>query len=314
MTEVFMILGFLLASYSIVANDAIQTLGTFLASNSKRPWWVLWIFACGILTVVLVVGWVLYDGSPSWGRLEKFPYPEGGITWMYCLPPLAILILTKFGIPVSTTFLVLTTFKPSNFDDMLTKSLGGYVLAFVLGLLVAGLVATKAEKYFIKTKDEPISINWVVIQWCSTGFLWAVWLTQDLANIFAYLPRTLPLWGLLAALLTMYVLHAWIFYNHGGAIQKIVTEKTNTTDIRAATIIDFCFGLVLVYKLTISTVPMSTTWVFLGLLAGRELALALRLKMRTPGQAGKLIGKDAAKAGLGVLVSLAIAYLIQAVG
>lgn len=309
-----MIIGFLLAAYSIVANDAIQTLGTFLASNAKRPWWVLWLYACGILTVVLVGGWIINGGDPAWGRLNKFPYPESGITWMYCLPPLAILILTKYGIPVSTTFLVLTTFKPSGFSGMLEKSLGGYVLAFLVGLLVAGLVATKAEKYFIDTKDKDAGLKWVIIQWCSTGFLWAVWLTQDLANIFAYLPRALPLWGLLLALLAMYILHAWIFYNHGGAIQKIVTEKTNTTDIRAATIIDFCFGAILLYKLLDSTVPMSTTWVFLGLLAGRELALAARLKIRSIKDAGVLIGKDATKAGIGIIVSLGIAYLIQAIG
>ncbi len=39
-----MIVGFTLAAYAIVANDAIQTLGTFLSSNSHRPWWVLWLF------------------------------------------------------------------------------------------------------------------------------------------------------------------------------------------------------------------------------------------------------------------------------
>ena len=32
--EVLMIVGFLLGSYSIVGNDAIQTLGTFFSSNS----------------------------------------------------------------------------------------------------------------------------------------------------------------------------------------------------------------------------------------------------------------------------------------
>ena len=37
-----MVIGFLLGSYSIVGNDAIQTLGTFLSSNSHRPWWVFW--------------------------------------------------------------------------------------------------------------------------------------------------------------------------------------------------------------------------------------------------------------------------------
>ena len=33
-----MISGFMLSAYSIVANDAIQTLGTFLSSNNKQPW------------------------------------------------------------------------------------------------------------------------------------------------------------------------------------------------------------------------------------------------------------------------------------
>ena len=40
-----MVVGFVLASYSIVGNDAIQTLGTLLSSNAHRPWWLLWLFA-----------------------------------------------------------------------------------------------------------------------------------------------------------------------------------------------------------------------------------------------------------------------------
>lgn len=53
--HLLMMLGFLLAAYSVVANDAIQTLGTFLSSNSHRPWWVLWLFAGGILTAVFIL-------------------------------------------------------------------------------------------------------------------------------------------------------------------------------------------------------------------------------------------------------------------
>ena len=33
---VYTIVGFLLASYSVVANDSVQTLGTFIASNSEK--------------------------------------------------------------------------------------------------------------------------------------------------------------------------------------------------------------------------------------------------------------------------------------
>jgi len=62
---ILMIIGFSLAAYSIVANDAIQTLGTFLASNSHRPWWVLWLFAMSILSAVLVYGWYTHGGDAS---------------------------------------------------------------------------------------------------------------------------------------------------------------------------------------------------------------------------------------------------------
>jgi hypothetical protein len=54
--EFWMILGFLLAAYSIVANDAIQTLGTFISSNQHRPWWVPWLFASTTLCTVMICG------------------------------------------------------------------------------------------------------------------------------------------------------------------------------------------------------------------------------------------------------------------
>ncbi len=310
--SLLMIIGFCLAAYSIVANDAIQTLGTFLASNAQRPWWVLWLFACGILTVVLLVGWYINDGDPAWGRLERFPMPTGGLSWLYVVPPIALLILTRFGIPVSTTFLVLAVFAPDvdAFKSVLFKSLTGYGLAFAVSFILVFFITRKVEKYFQNTTYplEKPPLGWVITQWCSTGFLWAVWLMQDLANIFAYLPREISLGTILGATAVMLILHAIIFYQHGGAIQKIVTSKTNTTDIRSATIIDFSFGAILIFKLLDSPVPLSTTWVFLGLLAGREIALSLANKVRTPGDAGKLMAKDLGKALLGLAVSVAVAF------
>jgi hypothetical protein len=69
----------------------------------------------------------------------------------------------------------------------------------------------------------------------------------------------------------------YIFYSRGGAIQEIVKAKTNTVDIRSATIIDFLYALILLFFKEFSKVPMSTTWVFLGLLAGREIAIRYQL-------------------------------------
>ncbi|MEM9743911.1 MAG: hypothetical protein AAF918_14610 [Pseudomonadota bacterium] len=306
-TELFMLVGFLLAAYSIVANDAIQTLGTFLSSNAERPWWVLWLYACSILTVVVIYGWIVNGGDPAYGRLEKFPEPDGHINWFHCIPPIILLILTRFGIPVSTTFLVLTVFAPTNLSSMLEKSLLGYAVAIVVGLVLFAAISRFVEKQFMDTRDTEPGFGWVLFQWASTAFLWSQWLIQDLANIFVYLPRTVGFELVLMALVVMLALHAIIFKNRGGRIQGIVLSKTNTTDIRAASFIDISYGLVLMVFKEMSNIPMSTTWVFLGMLAGREIALALMLNHRRVGEAAKNAGSDLAKAGVGLAISVALA-------
>lgn len=126
-------------------------------------------------------------------------------------------------------------------------------------------------------------------------------------NIFVYLPRTLGPGFLIFAIVVMLILHAIIFRNRGGQIQGIVTSKTNTTDIRAATIIDFTYALILLYFKQLSNIPMSTTWVFLGLLAGREIALSILLRHRPLKEAALIAGKDIGKAGIGLAVSVSLA-------
>ena len=59
----------------------------------------------------------------------------------------------------------------------------------------------------------------------------------------------------------------------------MLRTKTNSSDLRSATLIDLLFGLCLLYKAFLSSFPLSTTWVFLGLIGGRELAL--RIKQQT---------------------------------
>ena len=55
MESVIALLGFTLAAYSVVGNDSIQTLGTFLTSNEDKPWWVLWLYAGGIMAIVVTM-------------------------------------------------------------------------------------------------------------------------------------------------------------------------------------------------------------------------------------------------------------------
>ena len=308
-----MVVGFLLAAYAVVANDSIQTLGTFLASNAHRPWWLLWLFASGVLLAVLFYGWFVNGGDPAYGRLNKFPVPEGGVSWLHAIPPLALLVLTRLGVPVSTTFLVLTVFavtggQPGNLDAMLAKSATGYLVAFAAAIVLFRLVFKRASEYFHRTRGEAIPTYWVFLQWASTGFLWSQWLIQDLANIFVYLPRELSLSWLLFGIIALVAMQGYIFYQFGGEIQKIVTSKTDTTDIRAATIIDFIYGMVLLVFKEWSDMPMSTTWVFLGVLAGRELALSLYLADTTVKGTVRKVVSDALKALSGLVVSVVLAF------
>ena len=323
--EVFALVGFLIAAYSIVANDAIQTLGTFLSSNSRAPWWILWLYACSIIVAVMLYGYFALNTDIAYGRLNRIPYPETGIEWWHALPPAVLLILTRFGIPVSTTFLVLTIFTMTGgaategvLVDMLIKSGVGYLVALFAGGLVYMAVANSWERWIHSTLERPIPIVWVALQWLSTAFLWSQWLIQDLANIFVFLPRstvtdgattqvTFDPWLLVFATLVMLVLHAWIFATRGGEIQKIVSSKTNITDIRAATLVDFIYGIILVLFKEVNDVPMSTTWVFLGLLAGREIAISYISGIRSRREAAHDVLTDIARAGLGLVVSVVLA-------
>ena len=298
-----------MAAYSVIANDAIQTLGTFLSSNEKRPWPILWAYIGFLCSAVLVYGWWKYAGDVSYGRLSAIPIAISH-SWIYCIPPFVLLILTRLGIPVSTTFLILTVFAPKALPSMLLKSILGYAVAFILGMVLYRFVVDKVEKHHFETGEKSSPAYWVPLQWCSTGFLWSQWLIQDLANIFVYLPRQVSLPMLLMALVWMLGLMALIFATRGGAIQKIVTSKTGTTDIRSATIIDFLFALILLVFKEASQMPMSTTWVFIGLLAGREIALTRVLWQRSMKETRDVVARDVFKAFSGLAISVVLAYVI----
>ena len=341
----FMYLGFALAAYSVVGNDVIQTLGTFLSSNEKQPWYILWAFAATILSFVLIYGWINYGGDVSYGKLigsvdkgfgianPAYPLPEP-MSWWYLIPPFVLLFITRLGIPVSTTFLILSFFATSSlsntssgdigalivgffqtpqFSSMLIKSLSGYVVAFGTAIGVYFLISNAFEKKFHQTEIEnpDVRLRWIAAQWISTGFLWSQWLIQDFANIYAYLPRQLSMAELIVSLMGILALLAYIFYQRGGAIQGIVKAKSNTEDIRSATFIDLIYGLVLFFFKELSDVPMSTTWVFIGLLAGREYAIQYRIYNKITTALHKMVASDVGKATIGLVVSIVLVVLIQ---
>jgi len=406
----FAFLGFFFAAYAVVGNDALQTLGTFINSNSKLDWKWLFLFASSVLILTFVYGWyaneltqevsaaagIVQDSNTSfweqrrdgsWGRLNKVKkYPIEVIQWYHILPPLALVIITRFGVPVSTSFMVLTVFAAvDGFTAMLGKSLTGYGLAFAVGLLVFLAITRTVEKFFAENDlaakapwglasilgllisavvyfvpelllscdpaalTDPDSIKscnkglgkiatykasvpyiigsgfiieaiifavsrkfgnasyWVILQWVTTAYLWGVWLIQDFANILVFMPRGITALEGLVALLIMVVLLGYTFWNKGGPVQKILRAKTAVTDIRSATMIDFIYATLLFFFKEVSEIPMSTTFVFLGLIAGREFGFSIMRKDLSVQKAWRLSLSDLSKAYIGLVISINMA-------
>jgi len=300
--------GFLFAAYAAIANDSIQTIGTFIASNQDKKWWVLWIFIGGIFFFTMLYSWLTLGGDVSHGRLTSkgFENAPTSFHFLQIAAPVFLLILTRLRMPVSTTFILLTSFAatPTAVGGVLAKSMSGYILSFLIGLFFFLAVAKASKKYF----TGQAKFGWTIAQWITSGTLWSVWLMQDAANIAVYLPRSLNIGEFIGFTSVVVVGLGLLLFYKGGRIQKIVTEKSVVTDVRFATLIDLIYCVILFYFKLHSKVPMSTTWVFIGLLAGRELGMSI---MKTGNnnilKALKLGIKDMSYALMGLVISIAIA-------
>jgi hypothetical protein len=311
LTLVYTIIGFGLAGYSVIANDSIQTLGTFIASKQKWfKWYTLGSAASFVMIIAISWSWFRYNGDISYERLTSIPYKE--IQWFHAVAPAILLLLTRWGIPVSTTFLVLSAFASTVvLEKMLIKSIVGYgiaaVTAYVCWIVISKFINEKLDDI---TDAKQISF-WRNSVWLTSGWLWWIWLSHDVANIAVYLPRQLDIKLLLIVLTYFTVLIFYIFYNHGGSIQKVVLSKTGTRYARSATIINVIYAAVLYYFKEVNNLPMSTTWVFVGLLCGRELAISTMNKDYKFKYVFPIIGKDFIKMIFGLSISVAIVLAIH---
>jgi hypothetical protein len=145
---------------------------------------------------------------------------------------------------------------------------------------------------------------------------------QDLANIFIFLPRSIGFIPMLLCTTALCSGLCALVAMGGGPIQGVLRSKTNASDLRSATVIDLMFAICLLTQTQLSSFPLSTTWVFLGLLGGREIALTLRQRSaEKPAEEDpstnamdhlrKNLSQDIWKAGIGLIVSLTIALGIQ---
>jgi hypothetical protein len=312
--HIAMWIGFAIAGYSAIADDSIQTIGTFLSSNKHRSWWVLWIYIGAIMAVVLLWGWS--QGDVAYGRLDRIAEPQS-FRFLQLAAPVILLIMTRLAMPVSTTFLLLSTFSDSKtIEGMVTKSLIGYGVAFVASIILWTVVS----RFMKRSQGETQNANqkyWYAFQWMSTGVLWAVWLMQDAANVVVYLPRALTFGQISIIIIFLLGVLAFIFRRGGGNIQQVVESKTDVKDVRSASIIDFFYAIILFVFKGISNLPMSTTWVFLGLLAGREIAIVYNRSREDNESKNRyqrvmsVISMDLVRASIGMGISIALALAIN---
>ena len=309
LVTLWMLIGFMFAAYSVIANDSVQTLGTWIASNNERfNWKVMWGSASAVLLYTLWYGWYTNGGDISYGRLNKIPFQD--IQWYHAAAPGLLLILTRIGVPVSTSFLVLSAFA-STFvlEKMLMKSMMGYAVAAVAAYVIwIGVTKILDEAKPVKEEHKRY---WRIGQWVTTGFLWFTWLSHDMANIAVFLPREIPV-DLMIAISMVFVAGLWYMFREGGGrIQQIVLEKHNTRYVRSATIIDGVYWLILFFFKELNDIPMSTTWVFVGLLCGRELAMATMTGKEKFKVVFPLIGKDFLKMMVGLAASVGVVLSIH---
>ncbi|MFB5652736.1 hypothetical protein ACE5IS_19005 [Leptospira wolffii] len=302
---------FCISAFSVAGNDAVQTVGTFIESKKAVHWFPKIAALGSLLAAVFTYAWFTGNGEVHFNRLDHFP-PTAEFNLIQLIAPLILVVITRMRSPISTTFLILGLFGGQNIEKMLTKSFLGYMIAFGTALLVWGiLVKVDPKEYYDDHMPDPrTERKWAILQWFSTLFLWGAWLAQDAANIVVYLPRQLNFWELGLAVSVLVLALGIILYTNGGTIQEIVTEKSDIQWSKAATIVDMVYACILIFFQKISNMPMSTTWVFLGMLAGREIVLNFLTYRDAPYlETFRKVGKDVFLASLGIAVSILIFLL-----
>ena len=315
--NIAMWVAFGLSAFSAISNDSIQTIGTFLSSNIRKvKWYYLWLFMGGTFVLTILYSWVTFGGDISYQRLQSKGLDEAptAFTFLQLIAPLILLILTRMRMPVSTSILLLSAFSTHSLTlgKILAKSFVGYWIAFIVAIILWYAITYISWKYFRKASKKPAASWWYPTQWVVSGTLWAIWIMHDMSNIAVVLPRSLSLMEFIVVASYVFFGLGLIFYMKGDKIQQVIAEKTNTHDIRVATVIDLSYLLILYYLQNINKLPISTTWVFIGLLGGRELGIGLcgkngKFFKKRYNYAIAQITKDALRAGIGLFVSLLLA-------
>lgn len=317
--NIFQWLTVVLVIFSIMSNDSIQTIGTYLATHENEKWYKLFFLIGSMFTFVIVTSWILYKGELHFGILNKIHYEEE-FNISYFLAPLFLLLLNTNGIPSSSTFLILSLFSNgSNIFSMLSKTIFSYVVSFTFACYVWYVVLKKFKHLVFK--EHNYSNLWEAIQKITTFVLICTWLMSNLANMVVFLPRTLCIHTLCLFLFIFLYILIIILRNKGGRLQEIINKKHDAKNVKVSIITNLNYSIILIFFKYVSNIPISTTFVLLGVLAAKEVMTTLlsddigffSIKRRYK-ECLVIILNDLRKGFLGIGISLCFIKLINILG
>lgn len=177
---------------------------------------------------------------------------------------------------------------------------------------------TLKKIHYVSRVSNKKYFYWRIAQTCTTTLLFSTWLMHDMVNIAVFLPREIDM-AIMITISGLFALAlAYTFYIDGGPVGRIVTTKTKIHQLIGATMVDGVYFVILLIFKEWSKIPMSTTWVFIGLLAGRQMAI------RMVGRVGKIkkgenkykvalkeISGDFAKIFIGLGISLIALVIVR---
>jgi phosphate/sulfate permease len=128
-----------------------------------------------------------------------------------------------------------------------------------------------------------------------------------MSNLAIFLPRSLNIGEMVLVCVIIFFGLGIMLYQGGEKIQRVVDEKSRVKDLPEATVVNLLYAVVLFVFKIYSKIPMSTTWCFVGLLAGREIAMAFRkIGDKSLKEALAICFKDFAAVSFGFIASLLI--------
>ncbi len=259
------------SSYTVIGNNYIQTIGSFIVNNKKRSK-INWIFLSFSFIITTLISWFIYEGEVDYSLLKNIEYQKD-LDIVIILIPLLLNIFTKYGIPVSATFLIIPLFSTSNtIHIMITKTITSYFLAFIVSFFIWSFI----YKNFInkiKNTSEDLNRLWNIAEYITTALVWMAWNILSICVFVVFVDRQFNIYELIIFNMIIIFILYLLINNSGGKIEKIIKEKRDSNNKKTVTIFNLIFAIILLYLQFFSNVPLTTTWVFLGLLAGKELAM-----------------------------------------